>query len=72
MMGEILRELQLMAVEASVVIVRDVREYEHLLPSMSRKSFVVSCFIHIDFSTFVSNYCGDILPEVVLTFRSRS
>ena len=49
MMGEILRELQLMAVEASVVIVRDGREYAHLVPSMSRKSFVVSCFIHIDF-----------------------
>lgn len=72
MMGEILRELQLMAIEACVVIVGDGREYAHLVPSMSRKSFVVSCFIHIDLSTFVSNYCDDILPEVVLTFRSRS
>ena len=71
MMGEILRELQLMAVEASVVIVRDEREYAHLVPSMSRKSFVAFCFIHIDFPTFVSNYCDDILPEVVSTFRSR-
>jgi len=72
MMGEILRELQLMAVEASVVIVRDEREYVHLVPSMSRRSFVVFCVIHIDFTTFVSNYCDEILPEVVLTFRSRS
>jgi hypothetical protein len=64
-MSEILRELQLMAVEVSVVIVRDGRGYAHLVPSMRRKSFVVSCFIHIDLSTFVSNYCDDILPEAV-------
>jgi len=72
MMGEILRELQLMAVEVSVVIVRDGTEYVHLVLSMSRRSFVVFCVIHIDLSTFVSNYCDEILPEVVLTFRSRS
>jgi hypothetical protein len=50
-MGEILRESQLMAVEASVVIVRDEREYAHLVPNMSRKTFIVSCFIHIDLAT---------------------
>jgi len=72
MMGEILREFQLMAVEAPVVIVRNGREYLHLVPSMTRKSFEVFCFIHIDLSTFVSNYCDDILPEIALTFRRRS
>jgi hypothetical protein len=64
MMSEILRELQIMTVEATVVIVRDGRGYAHLVLSMSRKSFVVSCSIHIDLSTFVSNYCDDTLPEV--------
>jgi len=50
-MDEILRELRLMAVEASVEIVRDGREYALLVPNMSLKTFVVSCFIHIELST---------------------
>lgn len=75
MTGEILRELQLMAAEASVVIVRDGTGYAYLLPNVSRKSFAVSCSIHVDLSAFVSNYCGDVVSDVFMTllpFRSRS